>query len=197
MRNYHCSLRNNPDHRCSQVSCSFLDCAVQKEITHIHTKTKTWNFSVLDVRLWLKSRDMRLRRLQENSIADKSVCRNVECLLLATFNWRVFQDLRRRHSHIFWHVFHCNISWHALSFVNSYLVTRNCLAVTPSKFYLPSKGGPGLVVAYHFRIYCLTGGWYELLHVHSSAPSQEQDLFSVASPCCELCRFRFVCASCN
>jgi hypothetical protein len=104
---------------------------------------------------------MRLRRLQEYSIADQSVIRNVECLLLATFNWLLFRDLRRHQSRIFWHVFRCNIYWHVLPCASSYLVTRNSLAVTPSECYLRSKGVPGLVVAYHFRIYCLTEGWYE------------------------------------
>jgi len=94
-------------------------------------------------------------------------------------------------------LFHCNISWHVLSRVSSYLATRKRLAVTPSKCFMRSKGGPGLVVAYHFRIYSLKGGCYELLHAHSSAHSQEQDVISVASPGCELCRFRFVCASYN
>jgi hypothetical protein len=133
----------------------------------------------------------------QNSMADKSVIRNVECLLLPAFNWLEFQDLRRCQSHIFWHVLHCDISWYVLSCVSSYLVTRNCLAVAPSKCYLRRNCGPGLVVAYHFRIYCLTVGWYELLHVHSSSHSQEQDVISVAFPCCELCRFRLGCVSYN
>jgi len=38
---YHYSLRNNADHRYSQVSCSFLDCAVKKEIKHTYKDKDT------------------------------------------------------------------------------------------------------------------------------------------------------------
>jgi hypothetical protein len=98
---------------------------------------------------------MRLRRFQENFIAVESSIRNVECLLLASSNWRclrTFIDVIVTYFDAFSILI---LSWHVFSCYSSNLFTRNGLAVTPLKCCLLSNGGPGLVVAYSFRIYCL------------------------------------------